>query len=86
MSTAERVAREEDTLRELEECLHSLESTLQQSEQKQSFRAQQEEQVQSRLADAEHDYRLVSEKKSAGGRRVLSASGECGRAGSADTT
>ena len=63
MATAERVAREEDTLRELEERLHSLESTLQQSEQKQSFRAQQEEQVQSRLADAEHDYRLVSEKK-----------------------
>ena len=63
MSTAERAAREEDALRELEERFHSLESTLQQSEQKQSFRAQQEEQVQLRLADAEHDYRLVSEKK-----------------------
>ena len=63
MSTAERVAREEEALRELEERLHALESTLQQSEQKQSFRAQQEEQVQSRLADAEHDYHLVSEKK-----------------------
>ena len=63
MSTAERVAREEDALRELEERLHALESTLQQSEQKQSFRAQQEEQVQSRLTNAEHDYRLVSEKK-----------------------
>lgn len=63
MSTAERAAREEDALRELEECLHALESTLQQSEQKQSFRAQQEEQVQSRLTNAEHDHRLVSEKK-----------------------
>lgn len=63
MSTAERAAREEDALRELEERFYSLESTLQQSEQKQSFRAQQEEQVQLRLADAEHDYRLVSEKK-----------------------
>ena len=63
MSTAERAAREEDALRELEERIHTLESTLQQSEQKQSFRAQQEEQVQLRLADAEHDYRLVSEKK-----------------------
>jgi len=63
MSTAERATREEDALRELEERFHSLESTLQQSEQKQSFRAQQEEQVQLRLADAEHDYRLVSEKK-----------------------
>ncbi len=63
MSTAERVAREEDALRELEEGLHALERALQQSEQKQSFRAQQEEQVQSRLTNAEHDYRLVSEKK-----------------------
>ncbi len=62
-STAERVAREEDALRELEERVHELESTLQQSEQKQSFRVQQEEQTQARIANAEHDYRLVSEKK-----------------------
>ncbi len=63
MSTAERVAHEEDVLRELEERLYALESTLRQSEQKQSFRVQQEEQVQLRLADAKHGYRLVSEKK-----------------------
>ncbi len=63
MSTAERVAREEDALRALEERIHTLESTLQQAEQKQAFRAQQEEQVQERLANAEHDSRLVSEKK-----------------------
>ena len=62
-STAERVAREEDALRELEERVHELESTLQQSEQKQSFRVQQEEQNQARIASAEHDYCLVSEKK-----------------------
>ena len=63
MSTAERLAREEGALRELEERIHELESTLQRSEQKQSFRAQQEEQVHIRLANAEHDYGLVSEKK-----------------------
>ena len=62
-STAERVAREEDALRELEARIRKLESTLQQSEQKQSFRVQQEEQTQARLANAEQDYRLVSEKK-----------------------
>ena len=63
MSTAERLAREEGALRECEERIHELESTLQRSEQKQSFRAQQEEQVHTRLATAKHDYRLVSEKK-----------------------
>ncbi len=63
VATAERAAREEDMLRELEERLHSLGSTLQQSEQKQLFRAQQEDQLQLRLADAEQGHRLVSEKK-----------------------
>ena len=77
MSTAERVAREEEALRELEERLHALESRRQQAEQQQSFRAQQEEQVQSRLVAAEQDYRLVSEKKAQGehecSQRVASA-------------
>ena len=77
LSTAERAADEEGALRALEERIHTLESRLQQSEQKQVFRAQQEEQVQARLADAEHDYRLVSERKAQveqeGAQRAASA-------------
>ncbi len=63
MSTVERAAGEEDALRALEECIHTLERRLQQAEQQQSFRAQQAEQVHARLVNAEQDARLVSEKK-----------------------